>query len=117
MNHLYRLQRWELKKHPLPHQVEKLLQECGVNQLAQEQYAAGQKTEERMEQASVVYGLLWGQCQVSFPGYGVVALNAGDLIEILAEVRYDLSPTGVEPCIWLQGKITTVALPMPAPNR
>jgi hypothetical protein len=49
---------------------------------------------EQLSQQSTVLVVVTGKLQVSFPGYGVVALEQGDQLDVESGTRFDLSVLG-----------------------
>jgi mannose-6-phosphate isomerase-like protein (cupin superfamily) len=81
--------RWDSPQAPSQDFLERLLTREGLKPERQEFVGKTHTPEMKFDQA-VVWALISGQLQVSFPGYGVIALKPGDMLEVQSGVLHDL---------------------------
>jgi len=85
----FEITRWDSPKTPSLEFLERMLSRDGLNSHLQE-FSGDTHTPEMKFDKPVVWALISGQLQVSFPGYGVIDLKPGDVLEVEAGVFYDL---------------------------
>jgi mannose-6-phosphate isomerase-like protein (cupin superfamily) len=85
----FEITRWESSKTPSQEFLERLLSREGLQAKLLE-VARDTHTPEMKFDKTVVWALVSGFLQVSFPGYGVIDLRPGDTLEVEANTLYDL---------------------------
>jgi len=81
--------RWDSPKTPSLEFLERMLTRDGLVSHLQE-FSGDTRTPEMKFDKPVVWALISGHLQVSFPGYGVIDLKPGDMLEVEANILYDL---------------------------
>jgi hypothetical protein len=92
----FEITRWDSPKTPSLEFLERMLGREGLHANLQE-FASNSRTPEMKFDKPVVWALISGQLQVSFPGYGVIDLKPGDMLEVEADILYDLIVTHDHP--------------------
>ncbi len=84
----FEISRWESLKAPTPEFLAQMLEREGY-EMETIEVPAGTHTPEFIFDDAVVRVLMTGHIQYSFPGYGVIELNPGDMLRIEPGVRHD----------------------------
>jgi hypothetical protein len=98
----YDLDRWESKTPPNPGMIERMMGlEAAGNPVEPCEALAGQQSGELFCEQGLVMCLCTGVLNVTFPGYGVVALAPGDILKIPANTRFEWTAPSGKPATWL----------------
>jgi hypothetical protein len=97
----FEIMRWESPKPPTPDFLERMLVREGLTPENLELPADIHTPEMKFEQ-SVVRVLVAGHIQYSFPGYGVIELDPGDMLEIQPGVLHDAIVSASQAAVLLQ---------------
>lgn len=96
----FEITRWDAPKEPTLEALQRLLDREKLT-AEQQLYSQGSHSPEMMFDQDVVRVMVSGHAQCSFPGYGVVDLQAGDWVEIESGTLHDIKVTGNELAVML----------------
>jgi hypothetical protein len=97
----FEITRWESSKEPTPDFLSRMLVREGLNAEELELPAETYTPEMKFEKATIRV-LVAGNIQYSFPGYGVIELLPGDMVEIQPGVLHDAIVSPSQAAIVLQ---------------
>lgn len=93
--------RWESPKDPSLELLTRMLSRDGLESEAHEVPPQTHTPEMKFDRPAV-RALVTGNVQYSFPGYGVIELHPGDILEILPDSLHDIIVSGNQPAILLE---------------
>ncbi len=93
--------RWESPNPPTLDFLTRMLAREGLDASQSELPAQSRSQEMKFDQAMVMV-VVAGRLQYAFPGYGVIDVEPGDILEINPGVLYDVTVSGLQPAILLQ---------------
>jgi hypothetical protein len=97
----FEIMRWESSALPTVEALTRMMQREGL-QPSQAQLEPQSQTSEMKFDKTMVRVLVSGIVQVSFPGYGVIQLDPGDIVEINPDVLHDLVVSSAQPAVILE---------------
>ncbi|WP_373531410.1 hypothetical protein [Vampirovibrio sp.] len=97
----FEIMRWESPSPPTLDFLTRMMTREGL-QASQTELPAQSRSPEVKFEKTVVMVVASGQLQYAFPGYGVIDVDAGDILEINPGVLYDVTVSSSEPAILLQ---------------
>lgn len=101
VNKPFEIMRWESPNSPTLEALHRMLTREGLQPEQRELSALSQTPEMRFSQTAVQV-LVSGKLQFSFPGYGVIELEPGDILEINPDVLHDIIVSSSQTAIFLQ---------------
>ena len=97
----FEIMRWESASPPSVELLTRMLVREGL-QPAQTQLQSQSHSPEIKFAETAVRVLVSGAVQFSFPGYGVIELEPGDILEIEPDVLHDIIVSGHQPAVLLE---------------
>ena len=97
----FEIMRWESSTAPTLDFLTRMMVREGLS-ASQNELAAQSQTNEMKFDRTVVMVLVSGRIQYAFPGYGVVDLEPGDVLEINPGVLHDITVCSSQPATLLQ---------------
>lgn len=97
----FEIMRWESPKEPDVAMLTRMMSREGLTAESKE-LAAKTHTPEMKFDKPLVMVLAAGRVQASFPGYGVIELDPGDILEINPGVLHDIIVSSTQPAVILQ---------------
>ena len=94
----FEILRWDDKAQPSLDQLQRLLEREGLQPQQTELAAQSHSPETKFQQVAVKV-LVAGKVQYSFPGYGVIELEPGDVLEINPGVLHDVIVASTQPAV------------------
>ncbi|HEY9746060.1 MAG TPA: hypothetical protein V6C99_07570 [Oculatellaceae cyanobacterium] len=98
MNHSkpFEIMRWEAPDAPTPEQLTRMMIREGLQPASQELPGQSRSPEMKFPKTRVIVASS-GKVQVSFPGYGVIEISPGDILEIAPDTLHDLIVEHAQP--------------------
>lgn len=93
--------RWESPDPPTLDFLTRMLTREGL-QPSQVDFPAQSRSQEMKFEQPMVMVVVAGRLQYAFPGYGVIDVEPGDILEIHPGVLHDVTVGGAQPAILLQ---------------
>jgi mannose-6-phosphate isomerase-like protein (cupin superfamily) len=97
----YEIMRWDSPKEPDWSFLTRMMAREGLEAKVMELSAKTSTPEMKFEKIAVRV-LVSGQVQFAFPGYGVIELDPGDILEINPGVLHDIMVLGSQPAMLLE---------------
>jgi hypothetical protein len=95
------IMRWESPDAPTPELLTRMMNREDLQPETQELAPQSRSQEMKFAQTRVIISSQ-GKVQVSFPGYGVIEILPGDILEIAPDTLHDLIVESQQPSIILQ---------------
>ncbi len=97
----FEIMRWESVSLPTLESLSRMMAREGL-QAESAELAPQTHTPEMKFERTAVRVLVSGKLQFSFPGYGVIELGPGDILEINPGVLHDIIVSGSQPAVLLE---------------
>lgn len=97
----FEIMRWESPEFPTLEILQRMMQREGLEATLVE-FTGQSRSQEMMFEQSQVTVVVQGRLQFAFPGYGVVDVGPGDIVEINAGILYDVTVNGLQTALMLQ---------------
>ncbi len=97
----FEIMRWDSPREPDADFLARMMNREGLQPETIE-LAPGTRTAEKKQDQLLMVVLAAGQIQVSFPGYGVIGLDPGDILEIQPDVLHDFTVSSAQAAVLLQ---------------
>lgn len=97
----FEIMRWESPEPPTLAFLTRMMQREGL-QASQDELAGKSRSPEMKFDQTRVMVVVQGQLQFAFPGYGVIDVDPGDIVEISPGVLHDVTVNGAQAAILLQ---------------
>ena len=97
----FEIMRWESANPPTMDFLVRMMAREGLESNQSELPAQSRSQEMKFDQVSVTV-VVSGRLQYAFPGYGVIDVEPGDILEISPGVLHDVSVSSTQPAILLQ---------------
>lgn len=97
----FEIMRWESPDAPTPDFLNRMMSREGLQSEVQELPAYSRSQEMKFARTRVIISSQ-GKVQVSFPGYGVIEIMPGDILEIAPDTIHDLIVENNQPSTILQ---------------
>lgn len=97
----FEIMRWESPNPPTADFLARMMSREGL-QANQSELPAQSRTQEMKFDRTMVMVVVSGRLQYAFPGYGVIDVEPGDVLEINPGVLYDVTVSSAQPAIFLQ---------------
>lgn len=97
----FEIMRWESPDAPTPEIISRILRREGLQAETQELAPCSRSQEMKFEQTRLIIAYQ-GKVQVSFPGYGVIEIAPGDILEIAPEILHDFIVEQNQPSVIFQ---------------
>ena len=89
----FEIMRWDHSEAPSLERLQRIMEREGFTG-TQEEFGASTKTPEMKYTQEVFLAPISGNFKVAFPGYGVIELNPGDILEIQPDTTHDIIAIG-----------------------
>jgi quercetin dioxygenase-like cupin family protein len=97
----FEIMRWESPDEPTPEFLNRMMRREGLQAETQELPPQSRSQEMKFSRTRVIISSR-GKVQVSFPGYGVIEITPGDILEIAPDTIHDLIVEHSQPSTILQ---------------
>lgn len=97
----FEIMRWESPNPPTLDFLTRMMAREGLRASQSELPGQSRSPEMKFDRTAVMV-VVSGQLQYAFPGYGVIDVDPGDILEINPEVLHDVTVSSTQPAVLLQ---------------